>query len=281
MSDDLNLPPFEESSVDSSATETSTSQLPANAETVAPPADDLFDVKINGKTFRVPREEVIAGYQRQQDYTRKAMQLAEERRQLEAIQREHAQFRGEREQIRAFLQNREALTEYLRQLQGYDSPDQPVTAGQLQQMVERQALQRQRETEEHFARMSNELEVKQTAADYTRQIDSTIAAALEQYPELKAVRRIEKILKEEVAERQPANISEALQLFGVVAKEQADGLRSFADQEKKRAAAATAKLSKSGIEPPGGTGVTKATPSFKLGSEELRQAFEESLRGMN
>lgn len=273
MSDELNLPPFDESSVDNNTDQPETPAAPAT-----PPVEDLWEVKVNGKTFKAPREEVIAGYSRTQDYTAKTMKLAERERELERVVHEHRQLAAEREQIRQFLQDRAALTEYLKHLQGFESPEQPVTAAQLQAHLERQAAMRQQEMQQHMAQMAAELEVRQTAAQYSQAIDSTIAQALEQNPELKSVRRIERILRDEVAERRPSTLEEAQQLFLEVAKEQAEGLRNFAAAEKKKAAIAQSKVA-SGIEPPGGTGVQKAAPSFKLGSEELRAAFEASLRG--
>lgn len=278
MSDDLNLPPFEDTSVVDNSTDQTPPAEPAASATPAPTADDLFEVKINGKSFRVPREEVIAGYQRQQDYTQKTMRVAERERELERIAQEHSQLRTEREQIRQFLQDRAALTEYLKQLQGFESPEQPLTAAQYQALQDRQAALMQQQMEQRMAQMAAEIEIKQTAAQYSAVIDQTIASALEQHPELKSVRRIEKVLRDEVAERRPSTLEEAQAMFLEVAKEQAEGLRTFAATEKKKAAAAQAKVA-SGIEPPGGTGVQRQAPSFKLGSDELRAAFEASLRG--
>ena len=271
MSDELNLPPIEDSLGAAEPAPPAPPEPPA-----APPAEDLFEVKIDGKPFRVPREEVIAGYQRQQDYTRKTMALAERAREIERIQQEHASLRAEREQLKQFLSDRAAVQEYLKQLQGFDTPDSPVTAGQMQQLVDRQLAMREQALERRFANMATELEVRQTATRYAAEIDSTISGALEQFPELKSVRRIERILREEVAERQPSNLDEAKALFLQVAKEQAEGLRNFAQAEKKRAAANEAQLRK-GIEPPGGTGVQPVPQKFKLGSDELRKAFEQSL----
>lgn len=45
---------------------------------------EMFTVKIDGKEIQVPRDEVIAGYQRQQDATRKTMEAAEQRKQAQA-----------------------------------------------------------------------------------------------------------------------------------------------------------------------------------------------------
>ncbi|RQO57040.1 hypothetical protein DBV14_09530 [Variovorax sp. KBW07] len=55
----------------------------------------MFTVKIDGKEIQVPREEVIAGYQRQQDATKKTMAAAETRKVAES---EIAQARADREQ---------------------------------------------------------------------------------------------------------------------------------------------------------------------------------------
>lgn len=55
-----------------------------------------FAVKVNGKTLQVPLDELINGYQRQSDYTRKNQAVAESRKAIEAEQEtlraERAQF---------------------------------------------------------------------------------------------------------------------------------------------------------------------------------------------
>jgi hypothetical protein len=45
------------------------------------PQDEIFQVKVQGDTYEVDRNELIAGYQRQQDYTRKTESLAIEKQQ--------------------------------------------------------------------------------------------------------------------------------------------------------------------------------------------------------
>jgi hypothetical protein len=42
-----------------------------------------FEVKVNGETLRVTQDELLAGYSRQADYTRKSQDLANQRRELE------------------------------------------------------------------------------------------------------------------------------------------------------------------------------------------------------
>ena len=76
----------EESSEEVEATE-------EDAEEEAP-RDEKFVVKVDGKEIEVPKEELIRGYQREADYTRKTQKLAEERKFVES---EFQQVRAERE----------------------------------------------------------------------------------------------------------------------------------------------------------------------------------------
>ena len=58
------------------------------------PRGEKFIVKVDGKELEVPKEELIRGYQREADYTRKTQKLAEERKFVES---EFQQVRAERE----------------------------------------------------------------------------------------------------------------------------------------------------------------------------------------
>ena len=64
------------------------------------PVNDKFVVKVDGKELEVDKEELIRGYQREADYTRKTQKLAEERRSVES---ELQQVRAEREQYAQVL----------------------------------------------------------------------------------------------------------------------------------------------------------------------------------
>ncbi len=64
------------------------------------PVETKFVVKVDGKELEVDKEELIRGYQREADYTRKTQKLAEERRQVES---EFQQVRAEREQYAQVL----------------------------------------------------------------------------------------------------------------------------------------------------------------------------------
>lgn len=64
------------------------------------PVESKFVVKVDGKELEVDKEELIRGYQREADYTRKTQKLAEERRLVES---EFQQVRAEREQYAQVL----------------------------------------------------------------------------------------------------------------------------------------------------------------------------------
>lgn len=85
------------------------SQPEGDAEQPQTEEAEMFTVKIDGKEIKVPKDEVIAGYQRQQDATRKTMEAAEQRKQA---QTEIDQARQERSQYA------ENLTRMKHQLEG-------------------------------------------------------------------------------------------------------------------------------------------------------------------
>lgn len=70
-----------------------------NDDSNAPPPK-LYRVKVNGEEIEVPEDELVKGYSRTQDYTRKTQEAAELRKQAEA---ETAAARSEREQLAAQL----------------------------------------------------------------------------------------------------------------------------------------------------------------------------------
>jgi hypothetical protein len=129
-----------------------------------PQGSEKFIVKVDGKQIEVPKEELIRGYQREADYTRKTQKLAEERKFVES---EFQQVRGEREQYAQILGqlqqklqefepaepdwNRlevEDPTEYARQWTSHQRRNQQKYAVQAEQM-RLQQLQ-QAESQKHI-----------------------------------------------------------------------------------------------------------------------------------
>lgn len=83
---------------------------PQDAEQEEPaPEPEKFTVKVDGKEIEVDRDELVRGYQRLSDYTRKTTAVAEERRAVEAesqrIAAERAHYSQQLEQLSTVLQS--------------------------------------------------------------------------------------------------------------------------------------------------------------------------------
>lgn len=72
---------------------TDTKEEAQDAEPEETPAEPKHKVKVNGEEYEVELSELIKGYQREADYTRKTMTLAEERNQIAKTKEELAQTR--------------------------------------------------------------------------------------------------------------------------------------------------------------------------------------------
>lgn len=94
------------------APESDGSEPAAADETPEEPSSQprTFTVKVNGQDIEVTEDEVLKGYSRTEDYTRKTMQLAEQRKAFE--EQEVAAVRAERQQYATYLdQLKTALTQ--------------------------------------------------------------------------------------------------------------------------------------------------------------------------
>lgn len=67
-----------------------------------PAAPAVFKVKVDGKEIEVPADELVKGYSRQQDYTKKTMELAAQRQQVDQAA---AQMQAERNHYQQQLQH--------------------------------------------------------------------------------------------------------------------------------------------------------------------------------
>jgi hypothetical protein len=61
-------------------------QVEDNSEAVAESEETLYDVTINGEPHKVNLEELMRGYSRESDYTKKTMELGDKRREVESLQ---------------------------------------------------------------------------------------------------------------------------------------------------------------------------------------------------
>jgi hypothetical protein len=105
QADDESATPDDEHEADEAEGEESEDSEEATAEQdetdeTPDPKQTKVTVKIDGKTEELPLDEVVRGYQRQADYTRKTSALAEERKSFEG---ERTAIKAEREQYAALL----------------------------------------------------------------------------------------------------------------------------------------------------------------------------------
>lgn len=81
------------------------------------PKGKIYKVKIDGEELEVPEDELVKGYSRTQDYTRKTQALAEQRRQAEAefeqVRQERAQYAHMLQQLAAKLDDEPQVDESL------------------------------------------------------------------------------------------------------------------------------------------------------------------------
>ena len=108
------------------------------------PRDEKFVVKVDGKEIEVPKEELIRGYQREADYTRKTQKLAEERKLVES---EFQQVRGEREQYS------QILGQLQQKLQEFEPPEPDWNRLEVEDPTEyaRQWTSHQRRQQQRYA----------------------------------------------------------------------------------------------------------------------------------
>ena len=78
---------------------------------------DIYTVKVDGEEYEVTQDELLNGYQRQQAYTKRSQELAEQRKAFEAEAQQVAQMRD------AYAQQLEQLSEYNQQILGDAEPD--------------------------------------------------------------------------------------------------------------------------------------------------------------
>lgn len=134
------------------------------------PRDEKFVVKVDGKEIEVPKEELIRGYQREADYTRKTQKLAEERKIVES---EFQQVRAEREYTS------QLIGQLQQKLQEYEPPEPDWNRLEVEDPTEyaRQWTSHQRRQQQKYAIQAEELRIAQLQnADAQKHIHATLAA---------------------------------------------------------------------------------------------------------
>lgn len=133
------------------------------------PRVEKFVVKVDGKEIEVPKDELIRGYQREADYTRKTQKLAEERKFVES---EFQQVRSEREQYA------QILGQLQQKLQEFEPPEPDWNRLEVEDPTEyaRQWTSHQRRQQQKFAVQAEQDRLNQLRqAEMQKQIQTVLA----------------------------------------------------------------------------------------------------------
>jgi chaperonin cofactor prefoldin len=224
---------------------------------------------------RVTRDELIKGYLRTQDYTRKTMALSGREREYEQLTQQSQALEATLTQIRSYLQDRAWVARHLQALGGSTqespelAPDAILTAAEAQAMVQRKLG----ESEQAWQKRLESLEERITTSSYRQQYEGMITAKLteigHQHPELKSVPGMEVLLREAVRNQKPATIEEALALYEQAGAFYAERLKGLA----KTAALAPNNPLLKGIQPP-----NHAAPAAEQTTTEFTGVRDPNLR---
>lgn len=233
-----------------------------------------FEVTVDGQTLKVPQSELLKGYSRQQDYTRKTQALSEKEKQWQGKLQE---YEGAFSEIASFLDNEEQIKAYIAKRFAAQQQAQGVPPGQQQyltpQQMEQQLQKVQQQFEQRLAALQMDMGVQSLAAQMGTQVDAKLAELKGKYPSVFFRPGMERLIREEVGQMRPGSIAEALKAFEEV-------VGSYA---KDLAKSTGAPPNVRGIEPPGGvpTMPTEQGDFSDVRDPRLRQqVINDIMRGM-
>lgn len=142
-------------------------EAPQEAEAQASEAEPTVTVKIDGKDVEVPLSELKNGYQRQADYTRKTMEVSEQRKAAEA---ERAQALQERQAYAANLQRMQAQLEGALQQQQQTNWEELLQSDPVEYLKQQhQAQARQAQLNQVYAEQQRMAALQQAEQAQVRQ----------------------------------------------------------------------------------------------------------------
>lgn len=253
-------------------------QPEGDAEQPQTEESEMFTVKIDGKEIQVPRDEVIAGYQRQQDSTRKTMEAAEQRKQAQAEIDKARQERSEytenltrmKHQLEGALQEQQQIdwnallerdpVEFMRQKHLSDQRQAALAqVNQQQQQIQAQAqAEAQNQYVEHIKRQREELiaKVPEWKDEGKRKAD---VASIKQY-----------LKNEGYSDAEIENVSDHRAILNVRKAMLYDKMVAQAKEATKKVAATPQKVERPGVVDSGS--VDKRTAAFQKLSRTGRVA---------
>ena len=209
-----------------------------DAPQTPPSTGALYDVKADGQSLKVPLDELIRGYQRHSQWTRKNQEHTEFRRQAE--ERINA-LQGMLQQTAQLMRDKQAVREYLAELEGTQadpgqaspqSSQELATAAQLKQAMEELA----RRNDMTVQQLRQSLEVEKQANVYRTQIDGFVGTLLQKHPELKAVPNAERMLRQAAIDARVNSIEDTFSVMADEARQMSTHIKAFVDYQHKQAA---------------------------------------------
>ena len=150
---------------------------------------DYYTVKVDGEEVDVSADELIAGYQRQSDYTRKTQGVAEDRKAVEGERQQITQAQQEIQQMRDYLAARLQQAEGMLQTgAGEPEPnwDQLREDDPMEYMLQRDRFRDRQEQQRQITQEREALQAQQQAAaqqQWAQHLQNEQAALLERIPE--------------------------------------------------------------------------------------------------
>ena len=247
----------DQTSQDSSLSSNQESGYESPSESASPssPDDPHFEVPDVG---RVPSSELVKGYLRQADYTRKTQALADRGRQYQQWDQEKQQYEQAMGQLREFLQDKQRISQYLAAMGGQVQeqaqapsldPNEILTAARAQELMTQRETLLQQSFQQRMEQMRQEIFTSSLENQYTESVNTKLRGLGEQYPELRQIPGMERLLREAVKSQNPTSIEQALGLFDQAASFYMKTLDGLA---QKRVAQVQKTPLARGIEPPNG-----------------------------
>lgn len=221
-------------------------------------AEQLVSIKWNGREEKVPYSRAIELAQKGFDYTQKMQALAKEREDFQSTRQRYDQAFGE---VRAFLQDPQKVEAYYRKLVGQTDaataraqqtgdPDDVVTAQLLNQKLQEAKQEITGFAEQQLQQLRQQMSTEQLAGQFAQDLNSHIAGLKKAFPELRAIPRIDQILKDDVRGMAPQTLQEAKEMMVEVAKQHQKSIQQFLMDSRKDSGSGNPL--KNGIEPAGG-----------------------------
>lgn len=222
------------------------SEVPSSS----PSPEQLYEVKVNGKSLKVGLQELLNGYSRHSDYTRRTQELSQRER---GWTNRLSQYEKAIQETRALLSDRARLSQILQQLgpaNGEDA-DELLTRSQMDQEFQRrlEAWEQQQAQKAQAAQYQAEVESLKTS--YMGELRGVYDKMAEQFPMLGKLPLFNE-LRLRVGAHEPQSLADAKALL-------ADEIRMVAKEMGWTPGAPPMGMNRPpSIEPPGGAGIMPA-----------------------